>query len=179
MHLWTRALRAQPVGLALLALAPSALLPAALLTGTVAPIAVAQTPAVLVAQTNETVAEELLRLVNVERRRVNASPLLLSPQLTVAAQRHSQDMATSRRMSHTGSDGSTMRSRIDDTQYRWSTIGENVAMGQPNAAAVMAAWMNSPGHRQNILNPAFTELGIGYATAAGRPYWTQVFARPR
>jgi uncharacterized protein YkwD len=179
MHLWTRVLRAQPVAIALLALAPSALLSAALLPGTVASIAGAQTPEILVAQTNETVAEELLRLVNVERRRVNAKPLVLSPQLTAAAQRHSQDMAANRRMSHTGSDGSTMRSRIDDTQYRWSTIGENVAMGQPNAAAVMAAWVNSPGHRQNILNPAFTELGIGYATAANRPYWTQVFARPR
>ncbi len=174
MQLWTRILRAQPVGIALLALAAAALIP-----GTVAPIAVAKTPGILVAQTNETMAEELLRLVNVERRRVNARPLVLSPQLTAAAQRHSQDMAVSRRMSHTGSDGSTMRSRIDDTQYRWSTIGENVAMGQPTAAAVMTAWMNSPGHRQNILNPAFTELGVGYATGAGRPYWTQVFARPR
>ena len=174
MQLWTRVLRAQPLSLALLPLAAAALLPV-----TVAPVAVAQTPEIWVAQANETVAEELLRLVNVERRRVNARPLALSPQLTAAAQRHSQDMATSRRMSHTGSDGSTMRSRIDDTQYRWSTIGENVAMGQPNAAAVMSAWMNSPGHRQNILNPAFTELGIGYATGAGRPYWTQVFARPR
>ncbi len=174
MPIWTRILRAQPVGFALVALAAAALLP-----GTVSPIAVAQTPEILVAQTNETVAQELLRLVNAERQRVNAPPLVLSDQLTAAAQRHSQDMATSRRMSHTGSDGSTMRSRIDATQYHWSTIGENVALGQPSAAAVMTAWMNSPGHRRNILNPAFTELGIGYATAAGRPYWTQVFARPR
>lgn len=174
MHLWIRVLRAQPVGIALLALAAATLIP-----GTVAPVAVAQTPEILVAQINETVAQELLRLVNAERQRVNVHPLVLNDKLTAAAQRHSQDMATSRRMSHTGSDGSTMRSRIDATQYRWSTIGENVALGQPSAAAVMAAWMNSPGHRQNILNPAFTELGIGYATAAGRPYWTQVFARPR
>ncbi|WP_197064926.1 CAP domain-containing protein [Leptolyngbya sp. KIOST-1] len=145
--------------------------------------AIAQTPApapkVAVAQTNDAIAQELLRLVNVERRRVNAAPLVLNEKLTAAAQRHAQDMATSRRMSHTGSDGSTMRSRIDATQYRWSTIGENVAMGQPTPAAVMRAWMNSPGHRQNILNPAFTELGVGQATGGGRIYWAQVFARPR
>jgi uncharacterized protein YkwD len=125
------------------------------------------------------VAEELLRLVNAERRRVNAPPLVLNDRLTRAAQGHAQDMATSRRMSHTGSDGSTLRSRIDATQYQWSTLGENVAMGQSTATAVMAAWMNSPGHRQNILNPAFSELGIGSASGGGRPYWVQVFARPR
>ncbi|HSM82998.1 MAG TPA: CAP domain-containing protein [Nodosilinea sp.] len=140
----------------------------------------AQTPAPPRAQTPETTAAALLRLVNAERQRVNAPPLTLDDSLMAAAQGHAQDMATSGRMSHTGSDGSTLRSRIDGTRYSWSTIGENVAMGQPTAAAVMTAWMNSPGHRQNILNPAFTELGIGYAVGAGqRPYWAQVFARPR
>ncbi|MBE9155514.1 CAP domain-containing protein [Nodosilinea sp. LEGE 06152] len=136
------------------------------------------TSGVTIAQADVTIAQELLRLVNAERQRVNAPPLVLNEKLTAAAQRHAQDMATSRRMSHTGSDGSTMRSRIDATGYRWSTIGENVAMGQPTAAAVMSAWMNSPGHRQNILNPAFTELGVGQATGSGRIYWTQVFGRP-
>lgn len=139
----------------------------------------AQTAAPPVARTNNTVAQELLRLVNAERQRVNAPPLVLNANLAIAAQRHSQDMATHRRMSHTGSDGSTMQSRIEATQYNWSTIGENVAMGQPTAAAVITAWMNSPGHRRNILNPAFTELGVGYAQGGGRPYWTQVFARPQ
>jgi uncharacterized protein YkwD len=172
MYLWKLLLRTQAIALL-------AALVAGFLPGEILPKAMAQTPAVTVAQTNPTVAEELLQLVNAERQRVNASPLVLNAQLIAAAQRHSDGMAASRRISHTGSDGSTMRSRIDATQYSWSTIGENIAMGQPTAAAVMAAWMNSPGHRQNILNPAFTELGVGYATGAGRPYWTQVFARPR
>jgi uncharacterized protein YkwD len=141
--------------------------------------AIAQTAPAPAPQPANPVAEELLRLVNAERRRVNAPPLVLNDRLSIAAQRHAQDMATSRRLSHIGSDGSTLRSRIDATQYRWSTIGENVALGQPTAAAVVAAWMNSPGHRQNILNPAFTELGIGSASGGGRPYWVQVFARPR
>lgn len=174
MQRWKQVLGNRATGVALLATLGAGLLPVA-----VVPAAIAQRPATTVAQADVAIAQEILRLVNVERRRVNAPPLVLNDKLTAAAQRHAQDMATSRRMSHTGSDGSTMRSRIDATQYNWSTIGENVAMGQPTAAAVMAAWMNSPGHRQNILNPAFTELGVGYATGANRPYWAQVFARPR
>ncbi|MEO1069261.1 MAG: CAP domain-containing protein [Cyanobacteria bacterium J06638_6] len=142
------------------------------------PIAVAQAPATPMTQSDLTVAEELLLLVNVERERVNAPPLVLNEQLTAAAQGHAQDMATNGRLSHSGSDGSTMRSRIDATQYDWSNIGENVAFGQPTATAVMTAWMNSPGHRRNILNPAFTELGIGHAVATNRPYWVQTFGRP-
>ena len=173
MQRWKQVLGTSSASVALLAVL-SGLLP-----GAIVPAAIAQRPAVIVAQADVTIAQELLRLVNVERRRVNAPPLVLNDKLTAAAQRHAQDMATSRRMSHTGSDGSTMRSRIDATQYNWSTIGENVAMGQPTAAAVMAAWMSSPGHRQNILNPAFTELGVGYATGANRPYWAHVFAKPR
>jgi len=175
MHQWKRVLG--PRSAASAALLATTL--AGLLVRTTLPAAIAQTPAATVAQTDRAIAQELLRLVNTERQRANLSPLVMNDKLTTAAQRHAQDMATSRRMSHTGSDGSTMRSRIDATQYNWSTIGENVAMGQPTAAAVMRAWMNSPGHRQNILNPAFTELGVGYATAGGRIYWAQVFARPR
>ncbi|MBE9136252.1 CAP domain-containing protein [Nodosilinea sp. LEGE 07088] len=142
------------------------------------PIAVGQAAPAPMTQTDIPLAEELLRLVNAERQRVNLPPLVLNEQLTTAAQGHAQDMATSGRLSHAGSNGSTMRSRIDATQYDWSTIGENVAFGQPTATAVMTAWMNSPGHRQNILNPAFTELGIGHAVAASRPYWVQTFGRP-
>jgi uncharacterized protein YkwD len=174
MQRWKQVLGTRSASLALLVAAGSGLLPVAM-----GPAAIAQRPAATVAQADVAIAQEILRLVNVERQRVNAPPLVLNDKLTAAAQRHAQDMATSRRMSHTGSDGSTMRLRIDATQYNWSTIGENVAMGQPTAAAVMAAWMNSPGHRQNILNPAFTELGVGYATGANRPYWAQVLARPR
>lgn len=164
MQRWKQVLGCRSASIAILVAVGSGLLPVAMV-----PAAIAQRPAVTVAQADVAIAQEILRLVNVERRRVNARPLVLNDKLTAAAQRHAQDMATSRRMSHTGSDGSTMRSRIDATQYNWSTIGENVAMGQPTAAAVMAAWMNSPGHRQNILNPAFTELGVGYATGANRP----------
>ncbi len=185
MQQWKQRLRPRPNSALLLAavlvgLLPGLVVPAAIRAAI--PLGVAQTSSptsgATVAQADVAIAQDLLRLVNAERQRVNAPPLMLNEKLTTAAQRHAQDMATSRRMSHTGSDGSTMRSRIDATQYRWSTIGENVAMGQPTAAAVISAWMNSPGHRQNILNPAFTEMGVGQATGGGRIYWAQVFARP-
>ncbi|TVP68982.1 MAG: CAP domain-containing protein [Leptolyngbya sp. LCM1.Bin17] len=135
-------------------------------------------PAQHLSQAEDPVVAELLTRVNQARQQAGVDPLSLNPQLNTAAQGHAQDMASTGRLSHTGSDGSTMRSRIDATDYRWRAIGENVAMGQPTAAAVLESWLNSPGHRQNLLNPTFTELGLGWAEAGGRLYWVQVFAQP-
>ena len=82
-------------------------------------------------------------------------------------------------MSHTGSDGSNPGDRIARAGYRFSAWAENVAMGYPDAASVMDGWMNSPGHRANILSGNVTEIGVGLAYAAdGAPYWTMVLARP-
>lgn len=134
---------------------------------------------VQLAQISPSILQDLLTQVNAERQRAGAPPLRISPQLTTAAQRHAQDMARNRQISHNGSDGSTMQSRIEEARYPWTTIGENVAMGQTTPEAVMTTWMNSPGHRQNILNPDFAELGLSYAEAGGRLYWVQVFAAPR
>ena len=66
-------------------------------------------------------------------------------------------------MSHDGSDGSDVGDRLDRVGYAWRTYGENVAWNQQTPAAVMDAWMNSPGHRANILNCSFTEIGVGVA----------------
>ena len=71
-------------------------------------------------------------------------------------------------MTHTGSDGSNARQRLDRVGYAWRAYGENVAWNQQTPAAVMNAWMNSSGHRANILNCAFTEIGVGVAAATGR-----------
>lgn len=131
------------------------------------------------AQAETSIPEALLTLVNAERQRAGVAPLRLNDKLATAAQRHAEDMAATRNLSHQGSDGSTMRSRIDATGYGWMAIGENVAMGQTSPEAVMRSWMNSAGHRRNILNPNFQELGVGYAEGGGRPYWVQVFAKPR
>ncbi|MGF1566963.1 MAG: CAP domain-containing protein [Nodosilinea sp.] len=131
------------------------------------------------ASTSTTVLQELLVSVNVERQQAGANPVGLNPQLSDVAQHHAEDLANNTTLSHDGSDGSTMQSRIEAANYRWSVIGENVAVGQPTANDVMISWMSSPGHRQNILNPDFTELGVGYAEVGGQRYWVQVFARPR
>ena len=121
---------------------------------------------------------EVVDLVNAERAKAGCKALSIDDKLMTAAQRHSQDQADHQNMSHTGSDGSNAGDRLDRVGYAWRTYGENVAWNQQTPAAVMDAWMNSSGHRANILNCAFTEIGVGVASSNG-PYWTQVFAAPR
>jgi uncharacterized protein YkwD len=123
-------------------------------------------------------AREVVDLVNAERAKAGCKALSINDKLMTAAQRHSQDQADHQNMSHTGSDGSNAGVRLDRVGYTWRTYGENVAWNQKTPAAVMDAWMNSSGHRANILNCAFTEIGVGIASSNG-PYWTQVFAAPR
>ncbi|MEE3716355.1 CAP domain-containing protein [Tumidithrix elongata RA019] len=125
---------------------------------------------------------ELLRLTNLERQKVGLAPLKLSSQLRKAAQNHAIDMAKNNYFSHTGRNGSSMTSRIKATGYTYSFIGENIAAGGQNPTDTLQQWMNSAGHRANILNPRFTEIGFGYASAPDsryRYYWVQVFATPR
>ncbi|MCG5471326.1 CAP domain-containing protein [Micromonospora sp. LAH09] len=123
-------------------------------------------------------ASEVVDLVNAERAKAGCKALSIDDKLMTAAQKHSQDQADHQNMSHTGSDGSNAGTRLDRVGYTWRTYGENVAWNQKTPAAVMDAWMNSSGHRANILNCAFTEIGVGIANSNG-PYWTQVFAAPR
>ncbi|MFI7596091.1 CAP domain-containing protein [Micromonospora sp. NPDC049359] len=123
-------------------------------------------------------AREVVDLVNAERAKAGCKALSIDDKLMTAAQRHSQDQADHSKMTHTGSDGSDTGVRLDRVGYAWRTYGENVAWNQKTPAAVMDAWMNSSGHRANILNCAFTEIGVGIASSNG-PYWTQVFAAPR
>lgn len=123
------------------------------------------------------VAARILELVNAERGKVGCSALTLNATLTKAAQAHSQDMAAHQNMSHTGSDGSAPGDRITSAGYAWSSYGENVAYGYSTAEQVMAGWMSSPGHRANILNCAFKEIGVGLAQPGS--YWTQDFGTAR
>lgn len=124
---------------------------------------------------------QLLQLTNEQRRRAGLQPLRLSSKLGQAAQSHAGDMAKNNIFSHTGSNGSTMVDRIKSVGYSYSTIGENIAAGESNPQATIQQWMNSPGHRRNILNPSFTEIGFGYTAAPNtqyRHYWVQVFGSP-
>ncbi|WAX76818.1 CAP domain-containing protein [Streptomyces sp. KMM 9044] len=119
----------------------------------------------------------VVELVNAERGKVGCSPVKVNTTLTEAAQNHSEDMAASGSMSHAGSDGSSPADRITRAGYNWSTYGENVAYGYSTPEQVMAGWMASPGHKENILNCAFKEIGVGLAQPGD--YWTQNFGTAR
>eukprot|EP00775_Hariotina_reticulata_P006348 gene6348-6581_t len=129
--------------------------------------------------TTSSFASEVLSLVNAARRaNGNLGQLSLDSQLNNAAQAHSIDQASRNTMTHTGSDGSSIDTRVTRTGYRWSIVGENVAYGFNTPASVHGAWMNSPGHRANILNGEFVHMGLAVATGSDNYlYWTQVFAR--
>ena len=120
------------------------------------------------------VVQQVLDLVNRERGQGGLSPLRLHSQLNAAAQAHSNDMAKHNFMSHTGSDGSSPFDRIRRYGYNYQRAAENVAAGYSSAQDVMRGWMNSSGHRANILNPHYRDIGIGYARS-NKPYWTQTF----
>ncbi|MFC7896596.1 CAP domain-containing protein [Streptomyces sp. NPDC057381] len=122
---------------------------------------------------------QVLSLVNEERAAAGCAPVTANARLTRAADDYSDVMASSGVMSHTGPDGSTMTTRVEAAGYQWSTLGENIARGQADAASVMESWMNSPGHRANILNCSFEELGVGVHFGDGGPWWTQNFGAPR
>ncbi|MFC9913485.1 CAP domain-containing protein [Streptomyces sp. NPDC059862] len=121
-------------------------------------------------------AAEVVELTNRERTRAGLPPLTVDPVLTTAAQAHSADMVTRDFYSHTAPDGSQPWDRAAAAGSTRRSIGENIACGQRSPAEVVTGWMNSPGHRANILKPGFTHIGIGFA-GGGRAgtYWTQLF----
>ncbi|MEX0171524.1 CAP domain-containing protein [Streptomyces sp. LMG1-1-1.1] len=121
-----------------------------------------------------TAADQVIALVNAERAKAGCGPLTANATLTKAAQGHSDDMAARDFFDHTNPDGKGPGDRVTAAGYPWSTYGENIAMGQQTPEQVMDAWMNSSGHRANILNCDFKEIGVGIHTSGG-PYWTQVF----
>ncbi len=125
---------------------------------------------------------QILKLINRERSSRKLEPLTWSDALSQAARRHSSDMATHDFFDHVSSDKSDYRARIDATCYAWSTIGENIGGGyQGDAAKMVDGWMRSPPHRASILNPDYTEAGVGYAANAKssfRHYWTVNFGAP-
>jgi len=134
-------------------------------------------------------AERVLQLVNAERAAHGCAPLKISDQLTEAAERESRNMATRHFFNHTDPDGATPGARVKDTGYVYQMIGENIVADTDDPDAAVDAWMNSPGHRANILTCAFRETGIAVyeqdddapvdgVPGAYRAYWTQVFAMP-
>ncbi|QHC22942.1 CAP domain-containing protein [Streptomyces sp. GS7] len=141
-----------------------------------APTAAPRAPAAVAAPASG-IAARVVQLVNQERAKVGCSPLTLNAKLTNAAEAHSTDMADHSNMSHTGSDGSDPGARITNAGYSWSSYGENVAYGYDTPESVMAGWMSSPGHKRNILDCSFRDIGVGLAQPGS--YWTQDFGAAR
>ena len=124
-------------------------------------------------EVTENFAEEVLQLVNIEREKVGAKPLQLSPELSDFADVRVKELPEN--FSHKRPDGSKWSTAIT-VSYR--EIGENIAAGQRTPEAVVTAWMNSEGHRKNILNDKFGKLGVGYFYAPETEYehyWVQLF----
>ncbi len=123
---------------------------------------------------------EVIDLVNAEREAAGLPPLSHDTGLANAARSHSEDMGRQDYFSHTSLDGRTAGDRIEDAGYSWNFYGENIAAGQPTPEDVIDTWMSSSGHRSNILNANFCDIGVGYAFVADsayRHYWTQDFGR--
>ena len=131
-------------------------------------------------------AAQVVELANGHRVDAGCAPLAVDERLVAAAQGHSEDMATNDFFSHTGSDGSSPWDRMQAEGYHWSRAAENIAAGYATPEDVVAGWMNSPGHRANILNCALVDTGVGYVylTDDGgdvnyHHYWTHLFGAPR
>lgn len=123
-----------------------------------------------------TTQQNVFLLVNSHRRAAGRRDVRYNASLTSACQRHAQDMARRNVMSHTGSDGTNGGQRITRAGFRWTSWGENLAVGQTSSQAVVSAWMNSSGHRANLLNWRFQWMGVGIAWGHGRIWWCVVLA---
>jgi len=129
----------------------------------------------------EQVRAEMLATVNARREAVGAPPLVLDPRLNAAAQKHAEDMLTRSYYDHRSPEGLQPRDRVAGAGYRPFAVAENIARGHTTVEEAMDAWMQSRGHRGNLLNPSFTEVGVGCAVgtnAAGSTVlWVQDFGR--
>lgn len=153
----------------------SLLLRAVVAAALAAPIGLAATSSASAASNGAMMIEVVTR-VNAARKSVGCAPLRTSPALQKAAVLHSVDMRTKNYFSHTSQDGRSPFDRMRAQGYVWGSA-ENIAAGQRSAAAVVSAWMNSPGHRANILNCRNKAIGVGVSQGSGTYgiYWTQNF----
>jgi uncharacterized protein YkwD len=120
-------------------------------------------------------ASEVFRLTNVARVRQGLPAFRRDSRLDQAAMQYSRYMAAAGFFSHVGPNGSTMPRRLAAAGYRGMAMGENIGMGYRTPQAAVDGWMMSPGHRANILNRQFRDLGVGIAFARGVPFGTQDF----
>jgi uncharacterized protein YkwD len=119
--------------------------------------------------------DEVARLTNIARREQGCGPLRIDERLRKAARGHSGDMAAKGYFDHTSADGRSPWDRIKATGYNSSMLAENIARGQATPDAVVKGWLNSPGHRANIMNCKLKAIGVGVHFGTGGPWWTQDF----
>ena len=133
---------------------------------------------------NDAFEREVLRLTNEFREKNGRKPLVIDQNLEKAADDHSKNMAQQDFFSHTGKDGSRPWDRAEDAGYESRFVGENIAAGYRTPEDVVQGWIDSPGHRANMLNPDYNEIGLGYyfqqndtGSVNYNSYWTQVFGK--
>ncbi|RHW36185.1 LysM peptidoglycan-binding domain-containing protein [Lysinibacillus yapensis] len=122
---------------------------------------------------NATAEQEVLNLVNKERANAGLPALKMDWELARVAEHKSQDMAAKNYFSHTSPTYGSPFTMMKNYGIQYKAAGENIAMGQTSAQQVVNAWMNSSGHRANILNKSYTHMGVGYVQNGH--YWTQMF----
>lgn len=123
---------------------------------------------------NQTFANRVVELVNAEREKAGLSPLALDSKVEAAALVRTREIQSS--FSHTRPNGSGFSTALKESGADFNGAGENIAYGQQTPEQVMDSWMNSPGHRANILNKSFQSIGVGYIqNESGVSYWTQLF----
>jgi uncharacterized protein YkwD len=130
---------------------------------------------------NEAFEDQLIALINQERASRGLGTLAEQSQLTSAARAHSADMACNDYFSHTALDGSSPFDRMARAGYVFSAAAENLAAGHGSPQAVVDGWLDSEGHRQNMLNPDYVHVGVGYALYPASEYgsyWTAKFGAP-
>ena len=112
--------------------------------------------------------------MNIEREKAGKQPLSADTNLTKAAQVRAREIADT--FSHSRPDGRDCFTAMKEAGVSYRAAGENIAMGQKTPAQVVEGWMNSDGHRRNILSDSFGRLGVGYYVENGRAHWVQMFA---
>ncbi|MES2915011.1 MAG: CAP domain-containing protein [Pseudomonadota bacterium] len=134
-------------------------------------------------------AESVLTAINAARAKAGCGPLRINPKLVAAAKAHARAMAEQNFFAHSGKDGSRFSARIARQGYSYRSAAENIAAGQETAGEVVTSWLQSAGHRRNILDCGKSETGIAVVYQADdrpfqgsrtplRYYWVQIFADP-
>jgi uncharacterized protein YkwD len=150
-------------------------------SSSMAPEAPTPVDAAPVSSAPSSMASSIVDLTNAERARAGLAEFGSNTRLMQAAQLQADQMARVGRLDHVLNEAPYPRpeDRLAAVSYQWRAYAENVAYNQRGAAEVVNSWMQSSGHRANILNPSLTEMGAGFARdPSGRPYYVQVFARP-